>query len=79
MKKRIGSGLLAVSLVLSLWVAISPNANAATTTIYASDVLTEHGQRLVASMCGADIKILKAGLIVRDLFITFTILAWAIQ
>ena len=41
MKKRIGSGLLAVSLVLSLLVAISPNANAATTTIYASDVLTE--------------------------------------
>lgn len=41
MKKRIGSGLLAVSLILSLLVAVSPNANAATTTIYASDVLAE--------------------------------------
>lgn len=41
MKKRIGSGLLAVSLILSFLVAVSPNANAATTTIYASDVLAE--------------------------------------
>ncbi len=41
MKKRIGSGILAISLVLSLLVAVSPSANAAMTTIYASDVLTE--------------------------------------
>lgn len=41
MKKRISNGLLAVSLVVSLLVTVSPKVNAATTTIYASDVLTE--------------------------------------
>lgn len=40
MKKRIGSVLLAISLVMSLLVFVSPTANAAT-TIYAFDVITE--------------------------------------